>query len=222
MRSLKQVLEMKNQQIHQQEKRIAELEKLVSRGVFPGRPRPSPPPSPSPPAASRPVLTLSLEAFLGDPGGVVANLGGGLAWTRPPRPSRRSEVRCPHSSLGARAVSPRPTRHPHTPAVRLFLNGARDAAGQGLPGRLPGRARPRSPASAGTSRAPPPPPSGPGHPHPLSGHPQASGLKWPSSATHRALCRPAPPLSPGAPPSKKQTDRQKEQTESLPMPCGLR
>lgn len=54
MRSLKQVLEMKNQQIHQQEKRIAELEKLVSRGVFPGRPRPSPPPSPSPPAASGP------------------------------------------------------------------------------------------------------------------------------------------------------------------------
>lgn len=54
MRSLKQVLEMKNQQIHQQEKRIAELEKLVSRGVFPGRPRPSPPPSPSPRAASGP------------------------------------------------------------------------------------------------------------------------------------------------------------------------
>lgn len=54
MRSLKQVLEMKNQQIHQQEKRIAELEKLVSRGVFLGRPRPSPPPSPSPRAASGP------------------------------------------------------------------------------------------------------------------------------------------------------------------------
>lgn len=54
MRSLKQVLEMKNQQIHQQEKRIAELEKLVSRGVFPGRPRPSPPPAPSPRAASGP------------------------------------------------------------------------------------------------------------------------------------------------------------------------
>lgn len=31
MKSLKQVLEMKNQQIHQQEKKILELEKLVSR-----------------------------------------------------------------------------------------------------------------------------------------------------------------------------------------------
>lgn len=30
MKSLKQVLEMKNQQIHQQEKKILELEKLVS------------------------------------------------------------------------------------------------------------------------------------------------------------------------------------------------
>ena len=30
MKSLKQVLEMKNQQIHQQEKKIIELEKLVS------------------------------------------------------------------------------------------------------------------------------------------------------------------------------------------------
>lgn len=145
---------------------------------------------------------------------------GRLAWTRPPRPSRRSEVRCPHSSLGARAASPRPARHPHTPAVRLFLNGARDAAGQGLPGRLPGRARPRSLASAGTSRTPPPPPSGPGHPHPLSGHPQASGLKWPSSATRRALCRPAPRLGPGAPPSKK-TDRQTEGPDRI-APHALR
>jgi hypothetical protein len=30
MKSLKQVLDMKNQQIHQQEKKIIELEKLVS------------------------------------------------------------------------------------------------------------------------------------------------------------------------------------------------
>lgn len=34
MESLKQVLEMKNQQIHQQEKKIMELEKLVSRSVM--------------------------------------------------------------------------------------------------------------------------------------------------------------------------------------------
>ena len=34
MKSLKQVLEMKNQQIHHQEKKIIELEKLVSR-LFP-------------------------------------------------------------------------------------------------------------------------------------------------------------------------------------------
>lgn len=32
-------------------------------------------------APPRPVLTLSLKALLGDPGGVVADLGGGLAWT---------------------------------------------------------------------------------------------------------------------------------------------
>lgn len=39
MKSLKQVLEMKNQQIHQQEKKIIELEKLVSRPLTLGGPR---------------------------------------------------------------------------------------------------------------------------------------------------------------------------------------
>lgn len=38
MKSLKHVLEMKNQQIHQQEKKIIELEKLVSWSIFWGEP----------------------------------------------------------------------------------------------------------------------------------------------------------------------------------------
>lgn len=38
MKSLKQVLEMKNQQIHQQEKKIIELEKLVSWSISWGEP----------------------------------------------------------------------------------------------------------------------------------------------------------------------------------------
>lgn len=38
MKSLKQVLEMKNQQIHQQEKKIIELEKLVSWSISWGKP----------------------------------------------------------------------------------------------------------------------------------------------------------------------------------------
>lgn len=38
MKSLRQVLEMKNQQIHQQEKKIMELEKLVSQSLTLGDP----------------------------------------------------------------------------------------------------------------------------------------------------------------------------------------